>query len=152
MSPLINARPGFVNYALNEQVAANQTIRKGDLIKYDASNNVVKAGVGDAVLLGFATHAITTGATVTERDRLIVEPFHAQTLSKGTLKNGVTFNRTLVNTQVGFIDEGGEIRIDPAAAVKQARITEIVERGIPTKDEPQVYIEVPAANRVRNGA
>ena len=153
MSPLINARPGFVNYALNEAVAVSQTIRKGDLIKYGPGNaTVVKAAVGDAVLLGFATHDVTTGATVTERDRLIVEPFHSQTLTRATLKNGVTFDRSLVNTQVGFIDEGGEIRIDPAAAVKQARITEIVERGIPTKDQPQVYIEVPAANRVRNGA
>ena len=152
MSPIINARPGYVNYALNEPVAASQTIRKGDLVKYDAAKSIVKGVIGDVVLLGFATHAITTGATVTDKERLIVEPFHSQTLSRATLKNGVTLDRTLVGTSAGFIDEGGEIRIDPAAAVKQVRITEIVERGIPTKDANELYFEVPAAARVRNGA
>lgn len=150
MAPMINARPGYVNYALNEPVAASQTIRKGDLVKYDAANNIVKAAVGDTPLLGFATHDVTTGATVTERDRCIVDPFHSQSLTKATIKNGVTFNRTLDNTLAGFIDEGGEIRIDPAAAVKQAKIVEIVERPFTTRDPNQVYIEVLAANRVRN--
>lgn len=152
MSPMINARPGFVNYALNEPVAPNQTIRKGDLVKYNATKQIQVGAVGDAVLLGFSTHDVTTGATVSEKDRVIVEPFHSQTLTRITVKNGVTVDRTLVGTQAGFIDEGGEIRLDPAAATKQARIVEIVERGIPTKDAPEVYIEIPAAARVRNGA
>ena len=152
MAPMINARPGFVNYALNEPVGASQTIRKGDLIKYDAQKNVVKAAVGDAVLLGFATHDVTTGATPTIRDRLIVEPFHSQTLTRITVKNGVTVDRSLVGTSAGFIDEGNEIRLDPDGATKQARIVEIVERGLPTKDPVEVYIEVPDAARIRNGA
>jgi hypothetical protein len=152
MSPIINARPGHVNYALNEPVAASQTIRKGDLVKYDASKNIVKAAIGDALVLGFATHAVTTGATVTEKDRCIVDPFHSQSLSRATLKNGATLDRSLVNTSAGFIDEGGEIRIDPAAAVKQVRIVEIVERGITTKDPNELYFEVPDAARTRNGA
>lgn len=151
MSAQINARPGFVNYALNEPVAASQTIRKGDLIKYDASKNAVKAAVGDSPLLGYATHDITTGATPTARDRLIVEPYTNESLVRATLKNGATFDRaSLVNVAAGFIDEGGEIRIDPAATVKQVQIMEIVERGIPTKDPNEVYYSVPAAaNRVR---
>lgn len=153
MSPFVNARPGSVNYALNEPVAANQTIRKGDLVKYDASKNVVKAAIGDTGLLGFAVHAVTTGATVSEKDRLIVDPFHGQSLTRATVKNGTTFDRaTLVGTAAGFIDEGGEIRIDTAATVKQVVIAEIVERGgITTVNDPkEVYFIVPAvANRVR---
>lgn len=152
MSPLVNARPGSVNYALNEPVAASQTIRKGDLIKYDAAKNVVKAAIGDTPLLGFATHAITTGATPTNSDRLIVEPFTNESLVRATVKNGTTFDRaTLVNTAAGFIDEGGEIRIDTAATVKQAVIVEIVERGgVSTVDPKEVYISIPVAtNRVR---
>ncbi len=154
MAPFINARPGFVNYALNEPVGANQTIRKGDLIKYGPGNVVVKAAVGDTPLLGFATHDITTGATPAETDRLIVDPFHSQTLTKGQVKNGVTVDRTLVNTQVGFIDEGGEIRLDPDATVKQARIVEVVDRnGITTisNEALKVYFEVSATHRIRNG-
>lgn len=153
MAPFINARPGYVNYALNEPVAANQTIRKGDLVKYDAAKAIVKAAIGDTTLLGFATHDITTGATPAETDRCIVDPFHSQTLTKGQVKNGVTVDRTLVNTTVGFIDEGGEIRLDPAATVKQARIVEVVDRGGLTtinNEALKVYFEVLLANRVRN--
>jgi len=152
MSPLVNARPGDVNYALNEPVAINQTIRKGDLVKYDASKNIVKAAVGDTALLGFAVAAVTTGATVSEKDRCIVDPFHSQSLTRATIKNGTTFDRaTLVGTAAGFIDEGGEIRVDTAAAVKQAVIVEIVERGgVTTVNDPkEVYIQVIPANRVR---
>lgn len=152
MSPFVNARPGFVNYALNEPVAASQTIVKGDLVKYDASKNIVKAAIGDTPLLGFATHAITTGATVTDRDRLIVEPFTNESLIRGTVKNGTTFTRAaLVNTAAGFIVEGGEYRIDTAATVKQAVIVEISDRnGVTTRDPAEVFFSIPVAtNRVR---
>ena len=155
MTPFVNARPGFVNVAVNEPVAINQTIRKGDLIKFDATTKqVTKAAIGDTPLLGFATHPITTGATVKETDRLIVDTFNSQSLTRATVKNGVTVDRaTLVNVAVGFIDEGGEIRLDPAATVKQAIITEIVDRnGITTAyGEPlTVYFEIKdPANRSR---
>lgn len=155
MAPMINARPGYVNYALNEPVAASQTIRKGDLIKYvDGSSQVTKADVGDTKLLGFATHEITTGQTVTERDRLIVDPFHSQSLTRITLSNTAiadpaTFDaRTLVGKEAAFIDENNEIRVNPGSG--PAVIVEVVERGIPTNDPVEVYINVKAANRVRD--
>lgn len=151
MAPIIQNRMGDVVQSVNEPVAANQTIRKGDLIKYGAGNTVVKAAIGDTGLLGVAEHAVTTGGTVTEADRLIVSLFLPSSEHKGTLKNGTTYTRAaLVNQAVGFIDEGGEIRLDLAAAVKQAVIVEMVERGVTTNDPAQAVFKIVAqANRVR---
>ncbi len=132
MSPLINTMPGG-NYSYTDQVAPNQTIVKGDLIKFDATTKqLTKAAIGDSPLLGFAAHAITTGATTTINDLLICECFTARGKVRGTVKNGTTFDKTLIGLPAGFIVENGEVRIDTAATVKQAVIVDIVERGITT--------------------
>lgn len=151
MARIINDRPGFVVHGVNEPLAANTTVRAGDPVKYNATGQIVPAAVGDTGLLGVAASALTTGATPSfARDRVVVEAFTAEGRFRGTLKNGVALDRNLIGTTAGFVNEGGEIRIDPAAAVKQALIVDIVERPFVTNDPLEVKFMIPdRANRVR---
>lgn len=152
MARIINDRPGFVVDNIEEPVAPNQTIRPGDLLKYQAGNTgaVVVAAIGDTGLLGAAEHGITTGAVVTARDRVNITPFTAISRHRGTVKNATALDRTLIGQAAGFIDEGGEIRIDTAATVKQVLIVEIAERPFSTTDPKEVKFMVKDLNnRVR---
>jgi hypothetical protein len=152
MARIINDRPGDVVQGVNDPVAASTTVRAGDLVKYSGTTgNLVPAAVGDAALLGVAASGLTTGATPNfTRDRVVVETFTAEGRYRGTLKNATTLDRTLIGQAAGFIDEGGEIRIDTAATVKQAIIVDIVERPFATNDPKEVKFQIPlSTNRVR---
>lgn len=141
---IIANRMGDVRKSKNLPVAASQVLTKGMPITLAAG--LVTAGtIATAAIYGFTTHATTTGAAVTERDRVIVEPCHSDEYEfKGELKAGTAVTAALVGSDAGFIIENGYFKIDPAAAVKQVRIVAIVEGGDPV---PQCKFIVKDANR-----
>lgn len=145
MAEIISNRAGYVVKAKNAAVAANQAIRKGDIVVLGADGLATKGAIGATVIDGFAVHAVTTGATVTANDRVIFVQATPESEFKGELSNAAGAATTAMDgDDVGFIDEDGKIKLDPAAVAKQATIESVVGGG--DRDDV-VTFTVKSANR-----
>lgn len=147
-------------------VAASQTILKGDIVVLDANGAATKGAVGATTIYGFAEHDITTDASgnttnvfngITQKADgysaphrgLIVTRARAVQSFRGDLKNGSTQTTVKSGDLVGFIVENGYTKLDPAAVVKQAKITSVQLGSQPYGGDAQIVanFKIIAANR-----
>lgn len=126
-----------------EPVAATQVFREGDPVVLNGSGLATVGAIGATTIDGFAAHSKASIASPALTDTLLFYSAEPELEYRATLKTATAQAQSLVGVAAGLIDEGGEMRVDTAATVKQFVITDIV-RGGSGKD---VKIRLLAANR-----